>query len=71
MGNQALSVMWSWLRVFLVAFISAMLVDISNGGLDGINWEAIMIASILAVGPVIVRWLDPTDVKYGRGYVEP
>ena len=71
MCDQALNVVWSWLRVFLAAFITAALVDIADGGLDGINWEAILIAGLVAVGPVVVRWLNPRDVMYGRGYVAP
>jgi hypothetical protein len=71
MSNQSLAVVWSWLRVFLAAFITATLVDIANGGLDGINWEAILIAGIVAVGPVVVNWLNAGDPRYGRGYVPP
>jgi hypothetical protein len=71
MSNQSLNVVWSWLRAFLAAFITATLVDIADGGLDGINWEAILIAGIVAVGPVVVRWLNVKDPMYGRGYVEP
>ena len=71
MSNQALNVVWSWLRVFLAAFITATLVDIANGGLDGINWEAILISGIVAVGPVVIRWLNPADPMYGKGYVAP
>ena len=67
MSDQIINVAWSWLRVFLAAFITATLVDVADGGLDSINWEAIAIAGIVAVGPVIVRWLDETDAKYGRG----
>ena len=71
MSNQALNVVWSWLRVFLAAFITATLVDIADGGLDGINWEAILIAGLVAVGPVVVNWLNVADPRYGKGYVDP
>jgi hypothetical protein len=71
MPAQAVAVLWSWARVFLAAFITATLVDIADGGLDGINWEAVLIAGIVAVGPVVVRWLNANDPMYGRGYVEP
>jgi hypothetical protein len=71
MSNQALNVAWSWLRVFLAAFLTATLVDIADGGLDSINWKAILIAGIVAVGPVIVNWLNAGDPRYGRGYVTP
>ena len=71
MSDQVINLVWSWLRVFLAALITATLVDIAQGGLDGIDWEAILIAGIVAVGPVIVRWLNPADPMYGRGYTPP
>jgi hypothetical protein len=70
MSDESLNVVWSWLRVFLAALITATLVDIADGGLDGINWEAILIAGIVAVGPVVVNWLNSRDPRYGRGYMK-
>lgn len=69
MSNQMLNIVWSWLRVFLAAFITATLADIvEDGSLNDIGWQAIIIAGIVAVGPVIVRWLNANDPMYGRGY---
>lgn len=71
MSNPTVNMLWSWLRVFLAAFISATLIDIADGGLDSINWEAILIVGIVSVGPVIVNYLNPNDPRYGKGYVPP
>ena len=65
--QQVINVLWSWLRVFLVATLSAGLTALASG--NSLDWRAFLIAGVLAVGPVIVRWLDETDTKYGRGSV--
>lgn len=71
MSDQALNVAWSWLRVFLAAFITATLADIVDGGLNSVDWETVLIAGLVAVGPVIINWLNPSDPRYGRGYAAP
>lgn len=60
------AVFWSWLRAFATAALTVLLADVADGGFSGIDWEAIGIAGVLAVGPVILNWLNPNDPRYGR-----
>jgi hypothetical protein len=66
-SSMTQAVFWSWLRVFAVAAGSVLLADVADGGFSGIDWEAIAIAGVLAVGPVILNWLNPNDQRYGKG----
>lgn len=68
MSKQVVNnILWSWTRVFLVASLTAALTAVAAG--NSLDWRAFAIAGVLAVGPVIIRWLDETDTKYGKGYV--
>jgi hypothetical protein len=60
------AVFWSWLRVFAAAAITVLVADVADGGFAGIDWEGIAIAGVVAVGPVILNWLNPNDPRYGR-----
>ena len=66
MSEQVLNVLWSWLRVFLSAVLTYVLAGLASG--TPLVWQAVLIAGAVAVLPVIIRWLDASDPKYGRGY---
>lgn len=66
MSEQVVNVLWSWLRVFLSAVLTYVLAGLASG--TPLVWQAVGIAGAVAVLPVIIRWLDQTDPKYGRGY---
>ena len=69
MSDQVINVVWSWLRVFLSAVLTYVLAGLAAG--TSLDWRAVGIAGAVAVLPVVIRWLDTTDPKYGRGYAEP
>lgn len=54
----------SWAKVFAAAVISLFMA----GERDA---SALAIAGLTAVLPVIYSWLDPTDGRWGRGYIAP
>jgi len=54
----------SWAKVFAAAVISLFMA----GERD---IKALVIAGLTAVLPVIYSWLDPSDGRWGRGYVAP
>lgn len=63
----------SWLKVFLAAVVSAFLVIVGatqSIPTAGEAWLSILVAGILAVGPVVYNYLSPKDTRYGRGAVE-
>jgi hypothetical protein len=66
MSEQALNVIWSWLRVYLAAALTYLLAALVNG--DPVAWNAIAIAGAVAVLPVVINWLNPADPRYGKGY---
>jgi len=49
----------SWARSFLAAALATYL---------AVGWkpEAILTSAVAAVAPVIIRWLNPKDVAFGR-----
>lgn len=49
----------SWARSFLAAALATYLAV-------GWNPEAILTSAVAAVAPVVIRWLNPKDVAFGR-----
>ena len=60
------AIFMSWRRVFAAAAITVLLADVVDGGLTGVDWEAVAVAGCVAVGPVVLNWLNPNDPRYGR-----
>lgn len=63
-------VLKSWARVFGAALLTAFLTIIGTTQALPTSqeaWMGILIAGIMAVGPVILNWLNPNDTRYGRG----
>lgn len=58
----------SWGRSFLAAALSAFIAtggDVFSLNLDGV--KAILTAGIVAVLPVVMRYLNPSDSAFGTG----
>ena len=72
MSTQSVEMFKSWARVFVAAILTAYLTHLSAGG-DPVSapWRAFAIAGIVAVGPMVLRWLNPNDPVYGRGAKAP
>lgn len=58
----------SWGRSFLAAALSAFIAtggDVFSLNLDGL--KAILTAGIVAILPVVMRYLNPSDAAFGTG----
>jgi branched-subunit amino acid transport protein len=69
MSQETKAMLKSWLNVFVAAVITALLVVIVDSqtlALDGKALEAVLIAGLVAVLPVIKNYFDPNDPRYGR-----
>lgn len=53
----------SWGRSFLAAIIAMYLAGVTDP-------KALLGAGLAAVLPVVLRWLNPNDVAFGRGAEE-
>ena len=58
--SDAARMLASWARVFVAAMIAQYLAGITD-------WQMLLNAGIAGVLPVVLRWLNPKDVAYGRG----
>lgn len=64
MKSEHAAMLKSWGKVFAAAVLALFM----NGERDP---KALLMAGIAAVVPVVYSWLDPTDNRWGRGYVAP
>jgi hypothetical protein len=62
--NEAKLLLASWGRSFATAALTCYL---TWGSLD---WRMMLNAGMAAVIPVILRWLNPNDVAFGRTKTE-
>ena len=62
LSEPAKQMLLSWLRVFAAASLTVYLTDPNT-----FDPQELTLGGIVAVGPVILRWLNPNDVVYGRG----
>lgn len=60
MSKEIVEMFLSWLRVFMAAALAQLMAGVTD-------WSIILNSSLVAVLPVIIRWLDPLDKTYGRG----
>jgi len=73
MSQETKNMIRSWLNVFIAAVITAfltLLVSTESLSLDWATAEAILIAGLVAVLPVIRNYFNMTDHRYGKGYIE-
>jgi hypothetical protein len=68
--SQTKAMLKSWGNIFIAAIITAFTVVIVETGTLALDWktlEAVLIAGLVAVLPVIKNYLDPNDHRYGKG----
>lgn len=73
MSTQTKAMFKSWLNVFAAAVITALMVVLVESKTLALDWttvEAVIIAGLVAVLPVIKNYLDPSDQRYGKGSAE-
>jgi len=71
MSNETKNILRSWFNVFFAAVITAwltLLVSNQTLSLDLATAEAIVIAGLIAVLPVVRNYFDSHDHRYGKGY---
>ena len=70
MSAQTKAMLKSWLNVFIAAAITALLTVLVDTGSLALDWQsvqAVIIAGLVAVLPVIKNYFDSSDTRYGRG----
>lgn len=70
MSAQTKAMLKSWLNVFVAAAITALLTVLVDTGSLALDWQsvqAVIIAGLVAVLPVIKNYFDSSDTRYGRG----
>jgi branched-subunit amino acid transport protein len=69
MSQQTKAMLKSWGNVFLAAVITALTVVIVETKTLALDWqtvEAILIAGIVSVLPIIKNYFDKNDTRYGK-----
>jgi len=69
MSQQTKAMLKSWGNVFLAAVITALTVVIVETKTLALDWqtvEAILIAGLVSVLPVIKKYFDKGDTRYGK-----
>lgn len=69
MSQETKAMLKSWLNVFVAAVITALLVVIVDSQTLALDWkavEAVIIAGLVAVLPVVKNYFDKNDPRYGR-----
>jgi len=57
----------SWLRVFAAIVLGEMVASwIKIGTFDFTNWQGWLLTAVVAVVPMVIRWLNPQDPAFGR-----
>jgi hypothetical protein len=73
MSQETKNIIRSWFNIFFAAVITAwltLLVSNQTLSLDLASAEAILIAGLIAVLPVVRNYFDSHDHRYGKGYEE-
>lgn len=57
----------SFLKIFLAYIIATAIGSWATSGAISLDaWQTWVIGGLVSAGPVIVNWLNPSDVRYGR-----
>lgn len=68
MGKFLVSPVGSWLRVFASGVLGAWLLDLTGAAtIEWNNWQAWVIAGLVAALPVAIAWLNSADPRFGNG----
>jgi hypothetical protein len=70
MSQQTKAMLKSWGNVFIAAVITALLVVIVDTKTLALDWktlEAVIVAGLVAVLPVVKNYFDTSDHRYGKG----
>lgn len=70
MSRKTKAMLKSWLNVFVAAAITALLTVLVDTGSLALDWQsiqAVIIAGLVAVLPVMKNYFDSSDTRYGRG----
>jgi hypothetical protein len=73
MSQETKNIIRSWFNIFFAAVITAwltLLVSNQTLSLDLASAEAIVIAGLIAVLPVVRNYFNSHDHRYGKGYEE-
>jgi hypothetical protein len=65
MGAFLASPVGSWLRVAVTTCLTLWVADLVEGDALVFDWEAYLIGVLIAVLPVIVAYLNPSDPRFG------
>jgi hypothetical protein len=61
----------SAVRVFAAVVITLAVAQwTANGSIDFASWQTWVIAALASSVPMVLRWLNPEDVEFGRGAIE-
>lgn len=70
MNSKTKAMLMSWLKVFGTAVMTAFITLVASTQsfpTTSEAWTGILVAGVLAVGPVIINWFNKDDPRYGRG----
>lgn len=70
MNIKTKAMLYSWLKVFGAAVLTAFVTIVASTQdipTSKEAWIGILVAGVLAVGPVVINYLNPNDPRYGKG----
>ena len=67
MGEFLNTAVGSYIKVFLAVFLTLVMNQMSNGlSILSLDWSMILNGAVLALLPVIINALNPSDNRYGK-----
>jgi hypothetical protein len=60
----------SWLRVFATVVLGLWLTDLTTTGIvhfDASEWGIWLTSGLVAILPIFIAYINPTDTRFGRG----
>lgn len=70
MNRKTKAMLTSWAKVFGAAVLTAFVTLVASTQTIPTSkeaWIGILVAGVLALGPVVINYLNPNDTRYGRG----
>jgi hypothetical protein len=57
-------------RVFIAVVLTLAVTQwATNGSIDFGAWQVWVISALASITPTLARWLNPSDVEFGRGAI--